>query len=930
MLSAAILPSALLTCSVYAEEERAVKNILTVSELGDDYIVAVNDNESVRLNITDDTIMISSETQLPILPSDLEIGETISCEYSPMMTRSIPPQSKAFFIASDTEKDGGVTMVYADDVKKDKDGNLVVSDEMNNLELTISKDASIAPYKTKNIVTLQDIEEDSMLLAWYDIQTLSLPARAYTEKVVLLPYKYDDAEDKEDKKEQKQEKSGERAIKNLLTVSELGENFIVAGDDSEAIRLNINDSTVLIDSETQLPILPSDLKIGEKILCEYSQMMTRSIPPQSNAILIASNTDKGGSVSTVYADDVKQDKDGNLVVSDEINALELTISKNASIAPYKTRNIVTLQDICEDSVILAWFDAQTFSIPAKSYTEKVVVLPYKFDDDAYDDNDDSEEKLEDELEKISDWAKSDIKAAKKIGMFADKIMQYQKDIDREQFCELTYNMLNGCGRFKAKSAGKSQFKDTDNEKIQSLADAGIISGKDAETFAPKDLITREEAAAIICRAASLIGIYDDDDFEIEYDDDDDISDWAKSAVYELNRLKVMSGTDKGFAPKSNITVEQSAAALMRLYRIIDKNDSFADRMNSQMTKEKNYVFSPFSVKMAFAMAAIGAEGETKDEILKALDIDDPDKYNAEAKKIIEKYSQSDLLMLNISNSLWMNTDRTPQSFSKEYTDTVSDIFNAETGTVTDEDAAKKINAWVNEKTKGKITSIIGEKNTDFDAMLLNAVYFKGNWVNEFNKNATKPDTFTDRNGKESSIDFMNRTAWMSCGAKDGVQIVSLPYLTREDIIDESGNYTGSVNLEDMDLSMYLMMSDSAFNPEAVLKSTELSNEYIALSVPKFNIEYSADISEQLKNMGINSAFDKYNAQFEGMVDNGNMFITDAIHKTYITVDEKGTEAAAVTGIGMGTTSLPPEPVEIKFDKPFTFVIRDNESVKVFL
>ena len=701
---------------------------------------------------------------------------------------------------------------------------------------------------------------------------------------------------------------------SLVSVSELGEDYIVVSTDAgRQLQLNLSDDTVIIDSETKTATDIGGIQKGDKLLCEYSQAMTKSIPPQTSASLIATNVEKGGSVVTVNADKAEKDSDGNVVVTDNDRNLELTVSKDAAVKPYKTKNIVKIDDIKNGTKMLAWYETVTMSLPAKAYTENVVLLGEKTEEDM--------------SSSASDWAKEDIKDAETIGMFDGTDLSCVNDITREEFSELAYNMLDANNLFNSKSAGKT-FADTDNKKITALAASGVISGKSDTEFAPKDLITREEAAAIICRAASLAGVEASGSRQDKaYSDDDKISDWAKSSVYTLEALKVMSGTDTGFAPKSNITVEQSAAVLMRLHRLIGRveiTDSFADKLNREMPKDENYMFSPASVKMALAMAANGADGETKDQILKVLGIDNLDNYNESAKKLIS--SESDVLKLNVANSIWLNTDRTNQKFSKEFSDKMTDFYSAESGTVTDKDAAKLINAWVDKNTSGKIPTIIDEKDTDFEAMLVNAVYFKAAWTNKFDKNETKKDTFTDKDGKQTDIDFMNRTDWMNASTKDGVTIVELPYLCHEDVKDANGNYVDSKKL-DMDVSMYLISSDKEFDAEAVLNNTELSREYVSLSMPKFKIEYSTALDESLVNMGIDRAFTEQ-AQFENMFDGGNMQITDVLHKTYIDVDENGTEAAAVTSIGMEATSLPPEPTAVKFDKPFTFVIRDKQSGEI--
>ena len=198
------------------------------------------------------------------------------------------------------------------------------------------------------------------------------------------------------------------------------------------------------------------------------------------------------------------------------------------------------------------------------------------------------------------------------------------------------------------------------------------------------------------------------------------------------------------------------------------------------------------------------------------------------------------------------------------------------------------------------------------------IFIKGRWEDEFSKTQTKKDIFTDRNGKESDIDFMNRTADLKYDDINGIQIIELPYLTDE-------------KSRDMDVSMYLLMSDKSFDSVAVLDDAELSIQYVDLSVPKFEIEYDTGLVEILKYSGIKRAFSN-SAEFEGMFDRGNMCISDAVHKTYIKIDEEGTEAAAVTAIMMNATAIgptqKPKPVIVKFNKPFTFVVKDNTNGEI--
>ena len=537
----------------------------------------------------------------------------------------------------------------------------------------------------------------------------------------------------------------------------------------------------------------------------------------------------------------------------------------------------------------------------------------------------------------SSWAVESIDKARKLNIINyGGNYNYPAAITREAFCELIYNYCGIVGEL-AVDDGHIAFEDTDNVKVQILNTMGIIGGKSSTEFAPNDYLTREEAATILFR---LIDTVHPDwaahEIYYEFKDSDCISDWAMNEIQTICNTGIMYGVGEGrFAPKDNFTTEQAIATIMRVYNGFGPQNSknkwdnltFADKLNANMPVDKNYMFSPLSIKMALMMAANGASGETQDEILKTMGIDDLNSYNDGVRLMLDKYSESDILKLTVSNSIWINSDKTAQRFSKDYKDKVLNIFDAESDVVTDKNAVSKINGWVNEKTEGKIPEIITEDNKEFWAMLVNAVYFKGRWQSEFNKGATQKDVFTSRDSSKTEIDFMNKTSWISYGVADGVSVVALPYLTRQDIFDENGEYVESKNLDGVKVSMYLMMSDGSFLPEEILNKVELERKYIALSVPKFNIEYSTGLNSILQTIGINKAFDK-NAEFDKMFAGGNMWIDSTIHKTYIKVDEEGTEAAAVTGLGMAGSAKPPEPVVVKFNKPFTFVIKDDANGEV--
>ena len=532
----------------------------------------------------------------------------------------------------------------------------------------------------------------------------------------------------------------------------------------------------------------------------------------------------------------------------------------------------------------------------------------------------------------SNWAMGDIETAEGIGILDGFKVPWTNAITREEFCTLSYNMLN----FNLMPSWEvsEPFADTDNLKVAGLYNLGIIKGRSDQSFDPDGKITREEAATILHNMSLALGIDTDSIIStlVAYIDDEDISSWAKNNVYNMRKIDVMCGTDKGFMPKENITVEQAVSVVVRLHNYYISmpgyTQGFADILESKIPDSTNYVISPFSVKLALLMTANGADGETKKEICDVLGVSDLDGENERIKELLSWYSESELLKLDVSNSIWMNEDKTSQEFSAEYKEKIKDIFSGESGIVNNDTAAEKINGWVDDKTNGKITKIINEENSDFWAMLVNAVYFKGRWLKEFSKEATQPDIFTSMNGVETEMDFMNKISWMNYGKKGGVEIIELPYLTREDVFDDEGNYVETKRLENLDISMYLVMSDGEIMPETAVKTIMTQPKFVSLSVPKFTVEYKQNLADILKEMGVKKAFQIGSAEFEPMFTHDTMWITSLMHKTYINVDEEGTEAAAVTSVGMAGNSLPPEPIVVKFNKPFSFVICDKANGEV--
>lgn len=364
-----------------------------------------------------------------------------------------------------------------------------------------------------------------------------------------------------------------------------------------------------------------------------------------------------------------------------------------------------------------------------------------------------------------------------------------------------------------------------------------------------------------------------------------------------------------------------------------KAELFADKLNYYMPDDKNYLFSPLSVRMALALAANGATGETQNEILTAMGLEGADdlmKFNNHSKHLLDIYGKYEALNLNLVNSIWLNTDKASGDFTADYRSLVEKYYQATAQNTDDKNAVQDINGWVSEQTNGKIEDLVQDNN--FTAVLVNAVYFFSHWQDEFAPEDTEKDVFHSRDGKETQIDFMNKNGYMLYGKQDGVQMLEIPYPQ----IYSDEQTEGAPALESA-ISMYVLLpdDDSKDYDEAAmlikaLEEEALTDTEVNLSLPKFHIDYGVQLEEILQRLGIEKAFAEGMADFSPMYDGSSLFINNCTHKAFIDVNEKGVEAAAATAMEMAE-SAEPEPqssIDFKADKPFSFIIYDKANAEI--
>ena len=207
-------------------------------------------------------------------------------------------------------------------------------------------------------------------------------------------------------------------------------------------------------------------------------------------------------------------------------------------------------------------------------------------------------------------------------------------------------------------------------------------------------------------------------------------------------------------------------------------------------------------------------------------------------------------------------------------------------------------------------------------VLINAVYFKAGWLQPFDEHLTSRESFRLLDGGTTDVEMMRATEYLGYAAGDSYQVVDLPYV--------GGELSMAVLLPDQGrFREFEARLDGIFEDQAL---AQVSESYVALEMPRFELDAAYRLGETLKAMGMSGAFDAGAADFSGMDslscaagDQGCLYIADVVHQAFVSVDEAGTEAAAASGVVMQTESAKPRPVEVRVDRPFIFVIRDHAT-----
>lgn len=367
-------------------------------------------------------------------------------------------------------------------------------------------------------------------------------------------------------------------------------------------------------------------------------------------------------------------------------------------------------------------------------------------------------------------------------------------------------------------------------------------------------------------------------------------------------------------PAGPATAEQAAA-------LVKGNNAFAWEIFKQLADpEQPVFFSPYSISSAMAMLTLGAKGETEKQLQETLAF--PDKGTLLGKEFQklrgDLVSDNEKFTMTDANSLWLNVGFDVLS---SYSKALKELFEGEARTLDfskSKEAASTINKWVSGHTRDLIKDLVSPDALGGDTrlVLVNAVSFLAKWELQFDENATRKYSLMDYKGRAGKGELMQQDSFLDVADVDGVTAVELNYV--------GGKYS-LLAMMPQDVAKFASWEKRIDDDYVSGIVKALKNEDVVLYFPKFTTEYSQSLVPVFKNMGLASPF-SYSADFTGISLKEQLFVSEILHKAIVKVYETGTEAAAATAVMVKCTGMAmKKPKEIRFNKPFVYLIREKET-----
>ena len=344
------------------------------------------------------------------------------------------------------------------------------------------------------------------------------------------------------------------------------------------------------------------------------------------------------------------------------------------------------------------------------------------------------------------------------------------------------------------------------------------------------------------------------------------------------------------------------------------NCSFQVDIFNRMNKEKkgeNLIISPLSIFQVLSLTSNGAKGETQTEMLEVLGGDNIDELNEINYNILSTTNK--FSTIDIANAVM--TKFTPLdnfcNIADKYLAPIEPLISVE-----------QVNNWCSNKTHGKINKILESLSSDTSMILLNAIYFKNEWSLQFEHEFTKNLSFYNYGNEEKKVETMNQIEYFNYYEDKKVQVIELRF--QKDFMSA----LIILPSEQTDINSYINNLQISKDELSTLIK-QLKTTKVHLQLPKFEVNFSETLNQILIDLGMYNAFSEYDADFSGLREEGGLFISKVIHKTYLKVNEEGTEAAAVTMVGMDDAeSIEEEKIfNMKINRPFLFMLRNSKLPK---
>ncbi len=356
-------------------------------------------------------------------------------------------------------------------------------------------------------------------------------------------------------------------------------------------------------------------------------------------------------------------------------------------------------------------------------------------------------------------------------------------------------------------------------------------------------------------------------------------------------------------------------------RLVDSINAFTFDLFREVKGEAGNTFlSPWNIANALSLVFAGARGETERQMSRTLNITQEQEgfHKAFGELIIDLEDQSrEGFQLNIASGVWI-TEKL--KLLEDYLTTIRGVYEAELAKIDFTNvraAVQTINSWVLRQTNGKIRDLLDRLDPATKMVLASAIYFKGDWQDQFLKTMTRDERFHLASGQTIMVPMMHQTRSFTYFEEEDFQALEMPY---------AGERLSMVILLPKSVEKLTTLENTVLDPNRYDSwMSQLYRQKVRVFLPRFSFTFKLRLNSILSILGMENAFSAKLADFSGITGGRDLFISVVIHQAFVDVNEEGTEAAAATVVVMAPTGMPPKIPLFKADKPFLFLIRDSKT-----